>query len=35
VKASFTPPDALVERERRRYDDTEIIVLGIAPTNAA
>jgi 16S rRNA (guanine966-N2)-methyltransferase len=35
VKASFAPPDAFVERERRRFDDTEIIVLGIAPANAA
>jgi 16S rRNA (guanine966-N2)-methyltransferase len=30
AKANFAAPDGFVERERRRYDDTEIIVLGIA-----
>src|SRR6185437_11075870 len=32
AKASFAAPDGFVERERRRYDDTEIVVLGIAAT---
>ena len=35
AKASFAAPDGFVERERRRYDDTEIIVLAIAAPNAA
>jgi 16S rRNA (guanine966-N2)-methyltransferase len=30
AKANFAAPDGFVERERRRYDDTEIIVLSIA-----
>jgi 16S rRNA (guanine966-N2)-methyltransferase len=36
AKANFAAPEGFIERERRRYDDTEIIVLGIAgaPTAA-
>jgi 16S rRNA (guanine966-N2)-methyltransferase len=30
AKASFAASEGFVERERRRYDDTEIIVLGLA-----
>jgi 16S rRNA (guanine966-N2)-methyltransferase len=35
AKAHFAAPDGFVERERRRYDDTEIIVLGIAAAPSA
>jgi 16S rRNA (guanine966-N2)-methyltransferase len=36
TKANFAAPEGFVERERRRYDDTEIIVLGLAdPPSAA
>jgi 16S rRNA (guanine966-N2)-methyltransferase len=35
AKASFTAPDGFIEGDRRRYDDTEIIVLAIAAPNAA
>src|SRR5690348_14081556 len=35
TKANFAAPDGFVERERRPYDDTEIVVLGIAAPNAA
>lgn len=30
AKANFAAPEGFVERERRRYDDTEIVVLSIA-----
>ena len=35
VKANFAAPDGFIERERRRYDDTEIVVLAVAAPNAA
>ena len=36
AKSEFAAPDGFLERERRRYDDTEIVVLGIAAApNAA
>jgi len=35
AKASFAAPLGFIERERRRYDDTEIIVLGVAAPSAA
>src|SRR6201996_634315 len=31
TKAGFASPDGFVERERRRYDDTEFILLGLGP----
>jgi 16S rRNA (guanine966-N2)-methyltransferase len=35
VKANFAAPDGFIERERRRYDDTEFSLLGVAsPSNA-
>src|SRR5690348_10886206 len=35
AKASFAAPDGFVERERRRYDDSEIIVLSFAAAPSA
>jgi 16S rRNA (guanine966-N2)-methyltransferase len=35
AKANFAAPDGFVERERRRYDDTEIIVLSCAGAPSA
>jgi 16S rRNA (guanine966-N2)-methyltransferase len=36
AKAAFAAPDGFTERERRRYDDTEFILLNAAPSpNAA
>ena len=35
TKANFAAPDGFVERERRSYDDTEIIVLGLAEAPSA
>jgi 16S rRNA (guanine966-N2)-methyltransferase len=35
AKADFTPPPGFIEHERRRYDDTEIILLGIAAAPSA
>ena len=35
AKARFAVPEGFVEHERRRYDDTEIIVLGIAAAPSA
>lgn len=35
TKAGFAVPEGFVERERRRYDDTEFILLGLAPSLSA
>jgi 16S rRNA (guanine966-N2)-methyltransferase len=36
VKSNFAAPDGFIDHERRRYDDTEIVLLGvIAAPNAA
>jgi 16S rRNA (guanine966-N2)-methyltransferase len=35
AKASFAAPDGFVERERRRYDDTEMILMGIVTAPSA
>jgi len=35
TKANFAAPEGFLERERRRYDDTEIIVLGLADAPSA
>ena len=35
AQASFTAPDGFIERERRRYDDTEIVPLSIVAAPSA
>jgi 16S rRNA (guanine966-N2)-methyltransferase len=35
TKAAFTAPDGFVERERRRYDDTEFVLLDLTPPPSA
>jgi 16S rRNA (guanine966-N2)-methyltransferase len=35
TKAAFAVPDGFIEQERRRYDDTEFILLGLTPSASA
>jgi 16S rRNA (guanine966-N2)-methyltransferase len=35
TKADFAAPDGFIEHERRRYDDTEFMLLGLTPSAGA